>query len=143
MGENQQLHLHGVHFPSDASLTLPNVLAAVRTVQDVGTLEHVLKVPYTKRYEVERQSASSEGRRDELVKYYVDTSPNASWEHLGGRLLYCGEHAAMKKVKVHIKSTEGEYIAMLKVSWESDGLSLKKLNKLNTIVIVDVRYCTS
>ena len=109
MGENQQLHLVSMLcFPSDASLTLPKVLAAVRTV-DVETLEDVLEVPLAKRSEVEQQSASVEERREELVKYYMDTSPYASWEGLGGELLYWGEDAAIEEVKVHIKPTEGEY----------------------------------
>ena len=109
MWENQQLHLVSMLcFPLDASLTLPNVLAAVRTV-DVGTLGIVLEVPNTKRDEVKQQSASDEERREGLVKYYVDTAPNASWENLGGELLYEGEDAAMEDVKVHIKPTQGEY----------------------------------
>ena len=109
MGENQQLHLVSMLcFPSDASLTLPKVLAAVRTV-NVGILEGVLGVPRTKQDEVEQQSASAEERREGLVKYYMDTHPNASWEGLGGRLLYVQEEAAMEEVKVHIKPTEGEY----------------------------------
>ena len=110
MGENQQLHLVSMLcFPSDASLTLPKVLAAVRTV-DVGKLgTYVLEVPDTKRDEVEQQSASVEERREGLVKYYLDTFPYASWVDLGRRLLRWGEEAAMEDVKVHIKPTEGEY----------------------------------
>ena len=95
-------------FPSDASLTLPKVLAAVRTV-DVGRLGRVLEVPLPKRDEVKQQSASVEERREGLVKYYMDTYPNASWEDLGGKLLSLEEDAAMEEVKVHIKPTQGEY----------------------------------
>ena len=110
MGENQQLHFVSMLcYPSDASLTLPNVLAAVRTVQDVGTLGGVLGVPGTKRDEVVQQSGSDDKMREGLVKYYMDTFPNASWEHLGGRLLYWGKDAALEEVKVHIKPTEGEH----------------------------------
>ena len=107
-GGEQQLHLVSMLcFPSDASLTLPKVLAAVRTVQDVERLgRDVLVVPYTKREEVEQQSASVEERREGLVKYYMDTSPYASWEGLGGELLRWEGEAAMEEVKVH---TEGEY----------------------------------
>ena len=110
-GGEQQLHLVSMLcFPSDASLTLPKVLAAVRTVRDVRTLgRYVLELPGTKRDEVRQQSASVEERREGLVKYYMDTHPNASWEGLGGRLLYVQEEAAMEEVKVHIKPTEGEY----------------------------------
>ena len=109
MWENQQLHLVSMLcFPSDASLTLPKVLAALRTV-DVGELGLVLMVPDTKRDEVKQQSASVEERREGLVKYYVDTSPYASWEDLGGMLLLRAVEAAMEEVKVHIKPTQGEY----------------------------------
>ena len=95
-------------FPSDASLTLPKVLAAVRTV-DVGRLGSVLEVPLPKRDEVKQQSASVEEMKEGLLKYYVDTYPNASWEHLGGKLLLWGKEKAMEEVKVHTKPTEGEY----------------------------------
>ena len=95
-------------FPSDASLTLPKVLAAVRTVR-VGILGYVLREPVTKRGEVKQQSASDEERREGLVKCYMDTHPSASWEDLVGELLYWGEEAAMEEVKVHIKPTQGEY----------------------------------
>ena len=109
-GGEQQLHLVSMlYFPSDASLTLPKVLAAVRTVGVKRLGLDVLEVPRTKRDEVEQQSASVEERREGLVKYYMDTHPNASWEWLGGRLLLWGEEAAMEEVKVHIKPTEGEY----------------------------------
>ena len=113
LGENQPLHLVSMLcFPSDASLTLPKVLAAVRTV-DVETLGNVLEVPDIKEKEVEQQSASVEERREGLVNYYMDMAPNASWGDLGGELLYEGEEAAMEEVKVHIKPTEGEYGASI------------------------------
>ena len=109
MGENQQLHLVSMLcFLSDASPTLPKVLAAMRTVS-LRRLESVLAVPNTKRDEVRRQSASDEERREGLVKYYMDTSPYASWEDLGGQLLRWEEEAALEEVMVHIKPTEGEY----------------------------------
>ena len=95
---------------SDSSLTLPNVLAAFRTVHDVETLEGVLEVPDAKAEEVERQSASYKERREGLVKYFLQTHPNASWEWLGGRLLWWEKNAAaVQSVKVHIKPNEGEY----------------------------------
>ena len=81
------------------------MLAALRTVQDVGG---VLEVPDTKRKKVQQQSASDEERREGLVKYFLHTHPNASWEWLGGRLLRWEEDAAVQEVKVYIKPNEGE-----------------------------------
>ena len=133
MGENQQLHLVSMLcFPSDASLTLPNVLAAVRTV-NVGRLgRYILEVPDAKQHEVKQQSAGVEERREGLVKYYMDTFPYASWEHLGGRLLNFRQEAALEEVKVHIKPTEGEYmvypltcVSVLQVAWDGEGLGFK------------------
>ena len=95
------------YFPSDVSLTLPNVLAAVRTVQKLG--DYVIEVPDTKVEEVRQQSASDEERREGLVRYFLHAHPNASWEWLGGELLRCEEDAAVQNVKVHIKLYEGMY----------------------------------
>lgn len=98
----------GVHFPSDTSLTLPNVLAVVRTVQGVERLGmNVLEVPYTKREEVKQQSTSDEEQREGMVKYFMQTHPSATWEWLGGRLLWLEEYEAVRDVKVHIKPNEG------------------------------------
>ena len=127
-------------FPSDDSLTLPKVLAAVRTM-DVVTLMDVLDVPGTKRDEVEQQSASEEEEREGLVKYYVNTHPNASWEHLGGGLLWWKEEEAMKEVKVYIKPTQGEYGVSIDMcqcfaSWLGQYLNI------HPEYCNDVRYCT-
>ena len=101
-------------FPSDTSLTLPNVLAALRTVEDVEILgADVLHVPYTKREKVRRQSASVEEWREDLVKYFLHTNPNASWEWLLGQLLRYGEEAAVQDVKVHIETSEGGCVDVL------------------------------
>lgn len=96
-----------IRFPPDASLTHRNVLAALRTVQDVKTLGVILGISRPKRAELGRQSGSNEERREGLAHHFLQTVSNASWESLGGRLLRCGEDAALKAVKLHIKPDEG------------------------------------
>ena len=92
---------------ADASFTLSNVLSAVRAVLGVETLGGVLEVPDTKREEARQQSASDEERREELVRYFLHTHPNASWEWLGGQLQWWeGEDVALQNVKMHIKPNE-------------------------------------
>ena len=93
-------------FPSDTSLTLTNIMAAIRTVQDMDILGYILEVPSTKKQELKR-SANDEERKKGLVKYFLDTHPIASWERLGGELLCWGESKAVEEVKVHIKPNEG------------------------------------
>jgi hypothetical protein len=49
-------------------------------VEDVETLGVVIGVPYTKRVELAKQSASDEELREGLVNNFLQTSPYASWE---------------------------------------------------------------
>jgi hypothetical protein len=84
------------------------VLDTVRTVEDVGTLgDYVLMVPDIKREELARQCAGDEEIRERLVHYFLETSPYASWEWLGGQLQYHGYGAAVQAAKVHIKPEKG------------------------------------
>ena len=46
--------------------------------------------------------------KDQVV-YYLKTSPYASWEHIGGRLLLYGENAVLQVVKKHIKPEKGRW----------------------------------
>lgn len=92
-------------FPSDASLTVTNVLA---TVQDVEVLERIFQLSFYKKQELRKQSAGDEEWKEVIVKYFLHTNPNASWEWLGGKLLWMGEDETLQKVKVYIKYKEGE-----------------------------------
>ena len=95
-------------FPPDASLTTRNVLAALRTVHDAEILRLVLGVPGRFVMKLRQQLASSEEEREALVNYFLQTHPCASWESLGGELLYW-QYAedVVRQVKSHIKPDEG------------------------------------
>lgn len=45
--------------------------------------------------------------REQIVKYWLKTSPYASWEELGRELTLYGHKRALKKVKKYIKPFEG------------------------------------
>ena len=96
---------------SDVSLTSRNVLAALRTVQDVEILRDILEVP-TNRMKLRQQSASIEEEREGLANYFLKTCPYASWEWLGGQLLLWEQDAALETVKVHIKPDQGKYVGI-------------------------------
>ena len=104
-------------FPPDASLTPTNVLAALRTVQD-KKLRIVLGVPENLVMKLRQQSASCEEEREGLVNHFLQTHPYASWEWLGGKLLYRQHHEnAVQHVKSHIKPDEGTVKEVLAVEF--------------------------
>ena len=77
-------------------------MGALRSV-DVWRLEQVLSVPGT-------SSGRGEERRKRVVCYFLQNSPYASWEWIGGQLLRFKENKALQAVKWHIKPNEGEYV---------------------------------
>ena len=104
-------------FPPDASLTPRNVLAALSTVQDVE-MWLVLEVPENIVMKLRQQSGSNEVEREGLVNYFLQTHPYASWEWLGGKLLYWQHHEnAVQHVKSHIKPDEGTVREVLAVEF--------------------------
>ena len=95
-------HNYGVPcfpFPSDSTLTSSKILHAVRSLVR-KRLSDVLELPV--RFD--------EQSKEDQVAYYLKTSPYASWEHIGGELLYHGEDTALQEVKEHIKPGEGQYM---------------------------------
>ena len=86
---------------SDPSLTCSHVLAALESVKDT-TLKRVLDISLAKQEELKRN-------RELLVKWWLETDFRASWEELGGQLLYHGETKALKNVLVYIKPQRGAW----------------------------------
>ena len=79
----------------DPSLTSHSLLD---TVGDYD-LDAVLEIPWVKRMS-----------RDDSVKYYLDTHPNAGWNHLAGKLLYKEQHRALKKLKGNVTADKGRCV---------------------------------
>ena len=77
---------------------------ALRSVH-VWRLERVLRIPLSV-----GGRGSEEERREKCIDYFLRVSPYASWECIGGRLLYWKEDTALQAVKGHIKPNEGEYV---------------------------------
>ena len=91
-------------FPSDTTLTCSNVLAALSTVEE-KRLGSVLEVPPTKRRELKEHSEDDYRKR--LITHYLQSSPCASWEDIGGQLLYWEEASALDAVKQFLQPEEG------------------------------------
>ena len=92
--------------PADPSLTSSNVLAALETV---GVVEDILETPDPKKSQLKAQHANVRDRRVALVKYYLQTHPRASWEHLAGMCLWAEEESALSEMKKRVQPSEGIY----------------------------------
>ena len=103
--------------PPDPSLTSHSLLAALDTVKnavsdyyDDDDLETVFDIPFPKWEEMRSRCVEEDTYRGELVHYYLGTHPQASWNHLAGRLLYCKENRALEKVKGKVKADKGRCV---------------------------------
>ena len=54
-----------------------------------------------------RENCVDEEEENQLVQYWIDFSPYASWSILGGRLLWLAENTALEMAKKFIKSRPG------------------------------------
>ena len=105
--------------PPDPSLTSRSLLAAVDTVKNAETacyiviynnLEYVLGIPESKWNEMRSRCVEEDTYRGELVHYYLGTHPQASWNHLAGRLLSTNQNRALEKVKGKVKADKGRCV---------------------------------
>jgi len=83
--------------PTDPTFTLTNVTTAIESVEDWDDLGYFLLVPYEKR-----------GNREEMLRYFITTMPNASWETLAGGLYRQQEHAALETATKFFKPKPGK-----------------------------------
>ena len=104
----EQLVSSLIQFPphSDDSLTYKNVKGALRTVRmsvqwDIFGSSN----DFTKGI-VQGESIDG-GYTRRTIEYYLEKSPYASWENIGGQLLHLEEHAALNAVKQFLQPEEG------------------------------------
>ena len=107
----QQVHVLCCHLfiPfTDSSLTHSNLAAVLETVE-VGRLEVCLNVPLSVREKLEQQCDNDEERRNELISWWLQSSPYAldSWKWLSGQLLYLKKENALATAKRYVHHTPG------------------------------------
>ena len=81
--------------PTDTIFTLTNVWPTLDTVQDWDPLGYQLGIPASKR------------GRQEMVNYFINNTPSASWQLLAGVLYYLGEQTALTKVTSYFQRQPG------------------------------------
>ena len=66
----------------------------------------VLELPFPKMEELKDQSMEGD-YGEQIITYYLQVCPYASWEDIGGVLQYWGEDAAFHEVKKFLQPDEG------------------------------------
>ena len=83
-----------------------NVTIVLNTMS-VEHIEWCLRVPQSVKSKIGEQSHSEEGRRNQLVNYWLRTSPYASWQWLSGWIYYYEEKSALSAVKTYVQRAPG------------------------------------
>ena len=71
-----------VVFAVDMTFSTTTVLRAVQEVEDTDLLGGWLRVPQSKRREINSHFSSGPQRRKQIIKYWMETDPLASWRSL-------------------------------------------------------------
>ena len=78
----------------DMTFSTMNVLRAVEEVENIDRLGLYLNVPMSKRQHINSQFSSRSQRKKQLIKYWIESDPIASWRGLIVALDDMGEKAA-------------------------------------------------
>ena len=96
---------------TDSSLVHSDLAAVMETVR-VKWLESCLRVPHSVRDKLRQQCDNDEERRNELISWWLQSSPYAldSWKWLSGQLLGWEKENALAAAKRYVHQTPGTYI---------------------------------
>ena len=99
--------------PTDPTFTLHNVTIAVKSVHSARVFGYYFDIP------VGRSST-----REKILRTFITTVPNASWETLAGGLYQVQEHAALQRVTEYFQPQPGigwvgseEYVVTVRETW--------------------------
>ena len=89
----------------DASLTSDNVAKILE--YSSYDAHFCLHIPDCVVEILRKNCFDAEEQRSQLVQYWIDYSPYASWSILGGRLLWLKENTALEVAKKFVKTRPG------------------------------------
>ena len=93
-------------FP-DPTLTFTNVTRVLESMKDVDSLVDVLNVPDSVEYKISQDYATPEQQRNAIVRYWLQSMPNASWSGLAGGLYIMEEMTTLEAVKQYFHNPTG------------------------------------
>ena len=95
--------------PPDPTLTLHNVTKVLATVK-TDNLGYCLRVPRSKRVEINRTSSSDDQVKEGYMNYWLQCVPNPSWSLLAGWLYYMKETRSLERVMEYVQQQKGKYV---------------------------------
>ena len=99
-------------FAVDITFSTMNVLRAVQEVEDTDHLGDWLRVPLSKQKEINSQFSSVPQRRKQMIKYWMETDPLASWRSVIVTLDGMGEKKAADAIRHMAEPVTGIYMYM-------------------------------
>ena len=97
-------------FAVDMTFSTMNVLRAVQEVRDTDRLGNRLSVPWSKREEIDSQFSSVPQRKKQMIKYWMETDPLASWRSMIVALDWEGEKKAADAIRHMAEPVTGIYM---------------------------------
>ena len=104
-------------FAVDMTFSTMNVLRAIQEVENTDDLGYwllggYLSVPESKREEIDSQFSSVPQRRKQIIKYWMETDPLASWRRVIVALDGMGEKKAADAIRHMAEPVTGIYMYM-------------------------------
>ena len=97
-------------FAVDMTFSTMNVLRAVQEVEDTDGLGVWLCVPRSKQGEIYSQFSSVPQRKKQIIKYWMETDPLASWRSVIVVLDWMGEKKAADAIRHMAEPVTGIYM---------------------------------
>ena len=97
-------------YSSDHSFTCQNISMVTATVDDRKLAGLILQVPYSIQMEIRREVDTSADFRKEVIEYYVQYSPQATWDELAGKFYRWEYGEALAAARRFIKRTSGKCV---------------------------------
>ena len=97
-------------FAVDMTFSTMNVLRAVQEVENTDLLGNCLRVPRSKREEISSQFSSVPQQRKQMIKYWMETDPLASWRRVIVALDWMGAKKVADAIRHMAEPVTGMYM---------------------------------
>ncbi len=95
---------------SDPTLTEEKVYRVMGEVRNWRRVGYYLGVPESRWDQIKDTHSTEEAKKRALVRYYLQTVHDASWERLAGELYYRQQDSALAVVKELFHSSQGMHV---------------------------------
>ena len=89
------------------ALTVNNVVKVVEEVKSLTLCDIILRVPSSKRREIENECSTDKDRKTSAVKWWIMNDPLASWRRLTHQLYDWNEETIADKIRHYCEDVTG------------------------------------